>query len=1794
MPVPVSPTQRGFASIAEYKEYLKSLRESGVSEDIIATLGDKPKTEYDALLNTFATTPNPPVISVPQTPTPRVPPAPAGLDISKAIGEAARNISGQEGISFPLAAQRVRKTIVPVSPAGVPQTGLKGFGIPKTTDILKPLQPVAPGIAGDESRGVVNIGGEVFSVPRGQQQQPKQAKTFGQALERQVVNLGEGFEPELFKDIQTTRTGEPVVVETLPGWLLRLVNAPVATLAGGLGAAAKGKVKPSKMREEVLGTIQKGGSFTTLGAEAAGKVGEYGRLGPVGKTVLSIGATGLGLLADILIPIDLGVTDLAKGRRAAQATERIFKEAQEAFKNSEPLQNAVDDFSAVNSNLYKYAEYPGSEDDLLKAGFKQDEIAELARQKFQLENIIGKLPFENPNAVIDQTILDYIKYTESLSPEEAKQAAETLENILYGQGNKTEYVYGTTVNDEINKLFSKMGITKEQSVGNVIAGDYADEFDNLFKTNATKAYIENIKKARLDPDAIFQITPELFLNNIDANTLANKTKTLLAPINAEEQMARSGHVNLRRGDIENISRNVYSGDNILALTLDQRTAKGLTSFLTAEQEALLRSNGNVQLTSQQYNNMVELLNENVAVDLTNKGVIKPLFLNENNELVTLIPGKEVDVKQPELGKATVSRTAKAVSKGYDEALNRAVKETGSSLSVAEQRALEQVKQELASVPDSYKKDIADEMKRGPAPRQEQTVEGAKKYFGLQEETINEEELFATLQNKGVIPRMQTTGDPTFKSVDPVVNEELGIIPGLNKQIEKVNPEGKQRVITLYRGIDFPKNKPAEIPIEDTRGLTLEDINKVIDELKEKAGIKEKRMPTYFLDEQEYVDLLRKAMAEGKITYEEIKVLETALIAQKQLEYGVSFSGEIQIAESYAQTNYNQGKDYVVWAIDLPLDFVRSTKAKKVYGPYRIDHIEVAITTEDMLNALPLLRNVSSSRRPKVFFSTVLKDYINKSKDISRPAAFIRASVKPFGSAEGFFDSYVRNMFGATNRVVDQVETEIGATRKDVLPVAVKQARQLIDTILKDPESKLNGIRNKFVGLYKQGKQKEAFDLLAKFHRTIENSTLEDLAGTAVFERAVTETAPQNTKMATSKPIVTSENVIPLIGLTSSVRRANNIAKKGTSILEKTRGVPTTSMLEGIIDEKILDIPNIIEERILRIPDFPPDEIFRQMKASSKPNAPLIQDTTGPMSKVLQTYNMVSAPDLAYYASWAANVKRGGLNYQSWTKTLGRSKEMQDYLKAVLTNKNVEFYRQKLVKFIDEMNSWFTFNIFDFLKKSRPVAEYAKDFIMERRKLAAQTIAEFTEFASELNTETVNVFEELAEVLKTIRTNKTFTKQNKEELINNIKTMATILEDNVTYVGGTIARELESMALNDFTQTTLRNVVETHVNKNTEDVMQFVSMVEVFLKPFALTSNTRLKNVLQKIDAIKAPQNLTQKTNEASKNFIEVIETSPLFNYYKDLFNIPSPVPGRPGTSTLDLNPVDIAMAMSNYIYEPDTLAKLVLEKYETLAKVFDDIGFTTMDLVNKVGIDHGASAEELLGLLTKTNIGREIARELRSALSYKLVGETLETMSRNKTNINPEVIKADLSVDDFIKKVAQVKLSTPLMRRFGILLENIVGDPKTAVSEGWNGLMGLTRQGLLGGSALPNFAYHVANALTGPAIIASTLGLKTGIESLTALGKTNVRQVIHALHGSPVDNIVAKTPSGQVYTAKDIANIIASSNINQSGNYLPIAQDMLSAFAKWSGKNLRGEDITLARQFVRQFDPRTPNVGGDS
>lgn len=266
----------------------------------------------------------------------------------------------------------------------------------------------------------------------------------------------------------------------------------------------------------------------------------------------------------------------------------------------------------------------------------------------------------------------------------------------------------------------------------------------------------------------------------------------------------------------------------------------------------------------------------------------------------------------------------------------------------------------------------------------------------------------------------------------------------------------------------------------------------------------------------------------------------------------------------------------------------------------------------------------------------------------------------------------------------------------------------------------------------------------------------------------------------------------------------------------------------------------------------------------------------------------------------------------------------------------------------------------------------------------------------------------------------------------------------------------------------------------------------------------------------------------------------------------------------------------------------------------DDLIKQAVNLADK-GVSR--TSVELAKTLRQTDLGKIVIENLQDSRNLAAAGRSIDNLkSIPKTNLAD--IDFNRSVGDVVSKIKQLDAKAEsLSPRAQKLLAYVLtpNGREAAITQTLEAGQNVVKQGLLAGAALPNFAYHAQNLLTAPMIINATLGGKRAAQAVGDLFflDPKVNATVDELFGfrpgikisdKAEKGYAIKTPTGKVYTPQSLAQMIAENGISQTRDQLDLSKNLLQDFAKWSGKNLRGQDKKVATEFIREFNPLKPNA----
>jgi hypothetical protein len=233
------------------------------------------------------------------------------------------------------------------------------------------------------------------------------------------------------------------------------------------------------------------------------------------------------------------------------------------------------------------------------------------------------------------------------------------------------------------------------------------------------------------------------------------------------------------------------------------------------------------------------------------------------------------------------------------------------------------------------------------------------------------------------------------------------------------------------------------------------------------------------------------------------------------------------------------------------------------------------------------------------------------------------------------------------------------------------------------------------------------------------------------------------------------------------------------------------------------------------------------------------------------------------------------------------------------------------------------------------------------------------------------------------------------------------------------------------------------------------------------------------------------------------------------------------------------------------------------------------------------ATETIQALQLQTN---EVKFNQFVATGGKVLSEEISAME----NLIDGFISSELSDDVLalaIKKEQVIKgikdPAAPVRRLFTDMLTTVVDGGKVVGGS----IMGLAKNGILGGTLLPNFVYFFGNLFSGPAIITSTIGLSEGIKSGFRLFDPDVHKILQSIYtpGIAPNKIVVRAPDGQIYTAAMLADMVNAGVIGRSEASAELSNSLLQSAIYWAGKtglygDMNSAKKAISRNFINVHD----------
>lgn len=240
-----------------------------------------------------------------------------------------------------------------------------------------------------------------------------------------------------------------------------------------------------------------------------------------------------------------------------------------------------------------------------------------------------------------------------------------------------------------------------------------------------------------------------------------------------------------------------------------------------------------------------------------------------------------------------------------------------------------------------------------------------------------------------------------------------------------------------------------------------------------------------------------------------------------------------------------------------------------------------------------------------------------------------------------------------------------------------------------------------------------------------------------------------------------------------------------------------------------------------------------------------------------------------------------------------------------------------------------------------------------------------------------------------------------------------------------------------------------------------------------------------------------------------------------------------------------------------------------------------------------------------------LKKPIFNAVNIKRTTETLQALqlssaaskldqyvARDGTKIADEIYNTERTLDAMLD-VELNPAAIELAKRKEAVLKDLAkqsGDIQArrvvvdTIATIYDGAGNIAKNGLLGGLALPNFNYAVVNALTGPLIVAQTVGIRNSF-SILSWDVLDVMKYAYSFNTlglkgwkAPANRVILTTPDGTIYTTEMLAKLVNEGALGKSQNAAEISNNLLGATVDWAGKTgLYGDTNSIVKSARRNF-----------
>lgn len=238
-------------------------------------------------------------------------------------------------------------------------------------------------------------------------------------------------------------------------------------------------------------------------------------------------------------------------------------------------------------------------------------------------------------------------------------------------------------------------------------------------------------------------------------------------------------------------------------------------------------------------------------------------------------------------------------------------------------------------------------------------------------------------------------------------------------------------------------------------------------------------------------------------------------------------------------------------------------------------------------------------------------------------------------------------------------------------------------------------------------------------------------------------------------------------------------------------------------------------------------------------------------------------------------------------------------------------------------------------------------------------------------------------------------------------------------------------------------------------------------------------------------------------------------------------------------------------------------------------------IFNAVNLKSITETMEGISLMTTSNKLDQVVAKDGEKLAKDIIAAEAAAETILKGELDPSVIALGELKQDVIaaKESAGVK-DSPYTRR--LIAEYMVNAYDNL---GKGKLATLAKNGMLGGIGLPNLVYLMGNMLTGPLIVASTVGLGKGFKSIFDLDAVSVLKDLYRPSSSSfpgIDKIIVTAPDGTIHTQNMFIDYVKNGILGPSQASAELSNNLIRSAINWAGDTGLMGDSSAASKFIQR------------